>query len=206
MAVVKLSEYLHIGLAADTKPATAVLGAHFIEYDHHHLYVFDGTWRDIEQVTNDSAHQHIHNGEMWMISAIAEGVSNNADMDMLYTTPAQEMHTTFQLSAEGDAQIFIFEDATTSGGGTAATVKNSNRTIGDAGAPTVLVGPTITGDGTQLLTQAIAGGRGGNAPGGNAERNSEIVLKASTNYLFRVTNTSGSASDLSIVLLSYEHG
>ncbi len=208
MAVVQLTEYLYIGLSTDAKPTTAAIRAEFIEYDHDHKFRWDGVaWRELDEIVTSAEHQRVHNGEMWMISAMVEDASDDANLDLVLTTPAAEFHVTFQIAAEGSAIVFVYEDTVLDDpvGGSAAVVKNANRVVGDAGAPTALIGPTVTGVGTLLLNQSLPGGTGGNASGGQGERGTEMVLAPSTNYLFRVTNKKGNASTMSIVLLPYEN-
>ena len=209
MTVVHIQELLYIGLSTDAKPASATKGSKFIEYDHDHVFLWDGTaWRELDEIVTDAAHQRVHNGEMWMVTALATDVADDASLDLVFTTPALDFHVTFQIAAEGSAIVFVYEDTVLDDpvGGSAAVVKNANRVTGDAGAPTALVGPTITGVGTLLFNQSLPGGTGGNASGGQGERRTEIVLAPSTNYLFRVTNKKGNQSTMSIALLPYENG
>ncbi len=208
MSVVKISEYLYIGLSTDVKPAAATLGAKFIEYDHDHVFKWDGTaWRELDNVATGAAHQRVHNGEMWMIgSGIQVDVSEGANVDLVVTVPAgMELHTIGDIDAEGKAYFMVYEAPTLGAGGSPGVVKNANRTAGDAGAPTATVGQTINAVGTLLSDHVVPGGTGGNAGGTSTNRDGEIDLKAETVYLYRVTNKKGNASDISLNLLAYEH-
>ncbi len=208
MTVIRVTQLLYTGLHSDTKPVTAAIGSVFIETDHHQEFLWNGVdWVEREQVRIAVEHQRVHNGEMWMIgSGITVDVANDANLDLVVTVPAGiELHTIGDIDAEGKAYFMVYEAPTLGAGGSPAVVRNANRTSGDAGAPTVSVGQTISAVGTLLSDHVVPGGTGGNAGGTSTNRDGEIILKAETSYLFRVTNKKGNDSDISLNLLSYEH-
>jgi hypothetical protein len=83
-------------------------------------------------------------------------------------------------------------------------MSNHNRASAKAFSGTVTHTPTVTGVGTQINgTGFIAGGPGG-GEGGDFGFSNEFILDKSTNYLFRVTNVSGSASKISSLIQGYQ--
>jgi len=208
MTVIRVTQSLFTGLAADTKPTNAPIGSVFVETDNHFEFLWNGViWVEREQIRTAVEHQRIHNGDMWMIGTdIAVDVAEAANLDLVVTTPAaKELHTVGDLDAEGKAYFMLYETPTLGAGGTPAIVKNANRTVGDSGAPTASVGRTISAVGTLLTAHVVPGGTGGNAGGAETGRESEFILAANTSYLFRITNKKGNASDISLNLFAYEH-
>ena len=208
MAFTKLTEYEYVALAADVKTTVGVtIGARLLEVDTDIEWIFDGTaWHEIERVIKQTAHKQIQLGFMWDVSTLFIEVANDANADLIFEVGSIESHTVFTVQTEGGAHGFIYEEPTvTAATGITAIIKNANRTTGDSGAPVALQGPTITDLGTLIFEWFIPGGSGGNANGGDASRDSELVLKANTKYLFRLTNKKGNAADMSIALHTYEH-
>ncbi len=208
MAFIKLSDYEYIALAADVKTTAGVfIGSRTREYDTGEEYFFDGTaWREIDRVVVTIEHKQVHNGRMWDISTLFEAVEDDAVADLVLEVGSEELYIDFTEMSAGAAHCTIHEGPTvTAATGTAANVKNANRTTGDSGAITALKGPTITGTGTELVAWYSAGGTGGNSDGGQTGRESGMILKINTKYLFRVTNKKGNAADISWLIHAYEH-
>ncbi|KKM88484.1 hypothetical protein LCGC14_1258330 [marine sediment metagenome] len=208
MTFVRLSEYECVALAADVKTiAGTVIGAHCLEYDTGEEWYFDGTaWREIDRVVVQIEHKQVHNGRMWDISGLFISIANDAVADLVLEVGSDELYIDFSEASSGAGYAAIYEGPTvTAETGTAAFVKNSNRTTGDSGAITALKNPTITGLGTQLIEWFSAGGTGGNSDGGTAGRESGMLLKINTKYLFRLTNKKGNAADISWLIHAYEH-
>ncbi len=208
MTFVRLSEYECVALAADVKTiAGTVIGAHCLEYDTGEEWYFDGTaWREIDRVVVQIEHKQVHNGRMWDISGLFISIADDAVADLVLEVGSDELYIDTTESSAGDRHGSIHESPTVTGGtGSAALVKNANRATGDSGAITALKGPTITNTGTLLVEWYSSGGTGGNATGGQAGRESGMILKMNTKYLFRLTNKKGNAADISWLIHAYEH-
>ena len=78
-----------------------------------------------------------------------------------------------------------------------------NRDSANVSANTIHGAPTITDSGLELTPSFVAGGTGGNAPGGEGI-SSKLILGTNKNYLFRITNVSGIATTISTKLEWYE--
>lgn len=208
MAFRQLTVYEYLCLSTDTKTIVGInIGARCYETDASEWFIFDGSaWFELEQPVIQTEHKRVHLGKEWDISAIYDAVVDDANADLVVTTGVKELHVLHNEAASGDAYGYVYEAPTVTGGtGTPATVMNSNRVVGDAGAPTALVDPTITDVGTKLVQWFSPGGTGGKASGEGGSRDTEIVLAPSTDYLFRLTNKKGNNAIISWTLHAYFH-
>lgn len=167
--------------------------AKFVNTDH---------WYNI---TADTVHEHIHDGDHYNASYLVAAVANNGNADIRFTTGAKSCHMNAVMTASGKSQFFIYEAPTVSVG-TAITIYNNKRSSTNTPTAAVKHTPTVTAAGTTLLINGlINGGTGGVSQGGSGGNRNEIVFKPSTEYLIRLTNTAGTAQDLNILLEWYEH-
>ncbi len=198
---IKLTEYEYLSGEVDLRNTIleVTIGARGFGADTGHWFIFDGVlWKRAENVVISDEHKQVHNGKMWDISTLHVGVVNDLFADLVIENGADELHCVFTESTSGSAHASISEAPTvTAATGTAAIVKNANRAVGDTGAPTALKDPTITDIGTLLVEWFDNGGIGGAAAGGSTNRDTELILKPSTKYLFRMANKQGSAADMS---------
>lgn len=157
--------------------------------------------------TIGSPHSYIHQGHTYCSGHLAEGVANDASLELLLVTGATyQAHLSMEVAGGGDYYVSIFEDTTTSDDGTALTERNKVRAITDTANVTVTHTPTITGDGNQLgPTRYFPGGRAAAGAGVMGASREEWVLDVSTKYLIRVTNKAGSAKTLAAFCEWYDH-
>jgi len=153
----------------------------------------------------DTVHNKVHEGRYFSGGYYNAAVANNATIDMLFQTTTTIPHVVFSANAAGDATVQLFENATFSAAGTAVTMSNHNRGSAKAWSGTVTHTPTITATGTQLNgTGYLAAGEKNFTSGGTFNFGGEFLLKASTVYLFRVTNTSGAAAKMAVSIEGYQ--
>lgn len=155
----------------------------------------------------DVVHHEVHEGEMFHAAYTNGSVANGASLDMMLTTGAKEAHTSWEEVAGGLVTVYLYEGVTTSAEGTAVTAYNMHRGKVNTPTGTVTHTPTVTATGTT----ALINGRilpGGTSPqtrvGGGIRSGSEWILEPSTKYLMRVTNGSGAAIAVNVVLEWYE--
>jgi hypothetical protein len=88
-------------------------------------------------------------------------------------------------SCGGNAELYMYEGATVSGG-TSFTAVKRNRTSATTSQSAILINPTVTVTGTEIDAELVAGA--GKKSGGGGTSSLEIVLNPLTTYLFRLTN------------------
>lgn len=157
-------------------------------------------------VTLPMDHMVVHQGKLYLVEYSAS-VNNAASMNILIKTPAgQELHSAFSVAVGGACTVYLFEGTTVSNDGTPITPVCQNRVYADGISTTFFHTPTITGDGTALINGRLI--PGGNSPttriGAQARDGAEWLLKPSTNYCLRITNTSGSAAVVNPSMQVYE--
>lgn len=149
-------------------------------------------------------HFNIHRGIVFTAVRTELNVANNGTVDVLVVV-TNATHLRFRMSAEGQSTIGFFEGTTVSGSGTVVPARNRNRFSSNVATTAVYHTPTITDDGTELVQVFIPGGSGGNAQGAATSPTEEWILSAG-NYMVRLTNISGVASNLSALFEFYEPG
>lgn len=169
-------------------------------------YVVAGA--DAPLIVVDVNHQRNHDGRAYFAYKLAPDatpLAANASIDIVLASPSGVFpHITVDAMCLGDAELYIYEGTTTTGG-TAFTPINRNRNYADSNPSDVamVINPTVTSVGTEIDAQIIPGGVGKKAGGGTAG-SLEYVLKPLTNYLFRLTNVNGTAHAAYLQLEWYE--
>lgn len=160
----------------------------------------------------DYDHHQLHEGEVYIYCQKVT-LANNATRDIRFVVPnitipqgvdptARLPHLRFEFIGPG-ADIMFYEGPTA----TLGTLKTGiNRNRGGAGSTntpqlSIYDAPTVTGVGTEIFCGMLTGTR---TSGGSSEVSSEFVLKNNTQYLFRITNTSGTSGDFLLRFHWYE--
>lgn len=169
---------------------------------------------DGDEVTNQYAnavrvisteHSHVHAGRMFTAGYYAASIANNASIELLIQVGANPLHLVPRVACGGDATLRMFVGPTFSPAGTAVQVSNHLGSSSNVSTATITHTPTVTVDGSQFDgIWFLPGGTGGNAQGGFAGFDTEVVLTASTNYLLRLTNISGNTNPGMINVQFYE--
>ena len=141
--------------------------------------------------TIDYAHHKIHVGSSYYLSGSSILALATNTLGFVATTPsaASWMHMLWQMSSSGPITIAVYEGSSGITGGTPSVPVNSNRNSLNISGAVVLINPTVATPGTQIAGAAF-GTVGTNkfAPtGGGTDRDSEIILKQSTAYYWKVT-------------------
>lgn len=163
---------------------------------------------DAPVITVDVNHQRNHDGRAYYAYKIAPDsakLADGASINIVLASPSGVYpHITVNGMCLGDAELYIYEGTTTTGG-TAFTPINRNRNyaVSNVSQVAMVINPTVTSVGTEIDAQIIPGGTGKKSSGG-ATGSLEYVLKPLTNYLFRLTNVNGTAHAASLNLEWYE--
>ena len=162
-------------------------------------------------MTIDYAHHEIHSGSHFYVAGCAS-IANGAALDFLWVTPnsTKYPHALWEIDAEVEMHMAMYEDVNTAANGTAVTVFNNNRN--SVTAATVLAYQAASlasgalGDGSaggNLVWSHVIGS--GKKVGGEGGRGHEFIGKENTKYWFRIQNTSGSTGWLNYDFNWYEH-
>jgi hypothetical protein len=183
--------------------------AQFVALTHRNnagLQIISGA--DAPAIVVDVNHQRNHDGRAYYAYKIAPDsapLADGASINIVLASPSGVFpHVTVDGMCLGDAELYIYEGASTTGG-TAFTPVNRNRNyaVSNQSQVAMVINPTVTSVGTELDAQIIPGGTGKKAAG-SAAGSLEYVLKPLTNYLFRLTNVNGTAHAASLNLEWYE--
>ena len=152
----------------------------------------------------DAVHREVHEGHVFTAEHSAN-VANGNSLEILITTGTKQAHAAFSIAAGGQVTVYFFE-ATSKTAGTGITPRNHNRNKSDNTNVTVAHTPGGAGDGTAIVNGRLLPGGATQQTriGATARSNLELILRPSTKYLLRVTNTSGSAIDINPVFVYYE--
>jgi len=151
-------------------------------------------------------HSKVHQGQFYTTGYYNAAVASGSSIDVLVQTGTKSVHTYIICAVGGNSTFSIYEGTTFSAAGTSLTPMNNNRSSSNTPLATFTHTPTITLTGTQLDgVEFIPGGSSAVATGAIAPIGSEqITMAPSTNYLFRLTNISGVATELNTRISFYE--
>lgn len=154
----------------------------------------------------DINHLRLHEGRAFKAYRIypeATKLANGASCNIAVAwASGVYAHVLVDASCGGDAELYMYEGATVSGG-TSFTAVKRNRTSATTSQSAILINPTVTVTGTEMDAEIIAGGSGKKS-GGAGSSALEVVLNPLTTYLFRLTNVSGAAQMAELFLEWYE--
>jgi hypothetical protein len=156
------------------------------------------------------AHAMIHDGNSYIYSD-STSIANGATLDHSLKTGAKSVHFGWSVQGDYPVSIIIYEGPFTSiTGGSALTPVNRNRISSNTSSlASFLDAPTVTlGSPTTLFTVrpggAIATLGGSITAGEGPSVTHEFIFKPNTDYVFRVTNASAQANNVSIQFYWYE--
>ena len=159
------------------------------------------------QVTLDTVHDHIHEGEMFSSGFFDPVVGAGATVNVLVQTGAIRPHMQIAGQAGQAVRAELYEDTTVSADGAAVGSVNRNRNSAKTPGLVLTSAPTITGVGTPLFAGFIPGGTGPQSEGGSLATFAEYLLKPNSIYLVRlVNNLAAGTTPAQIDLNWYEPG
>ena len=133
-------------------------------------------------------HKEIHAGEHYFVAGHT-ALAEDAKLDFIVTTPntAKHAHMFFSLKSTASMTFEVREAIAEDNDGVSVTPINNNRNSANTSALVIKTNGTITELGT--LIESFKVGTAGVAnfqKSGAGERESEIILKQNTKYLFRI--------------------
>jgi len=166
------------------------------------LQFIDGT-----QIVNPRFFYKIYEGYGFSISHRFESVANDASVDVYFECPDGCGREVFVVAVEviafGQCHVDVYRGNQVSASGTAITPVNLNFGSTIASVASVEYGGTYT-TGTLVHNTVVPGGAKVRAIGGVSEVGETVVVPCGYNFLVRVTNKSGAATDLSIRIIWWE--
>lgn len=160
----------------------------------------------------DFVHHEVHDGNTFQAcqkTADASPIADDASYDLLIVTGNEaEAHLVFSGAAGGTAEVLLYKETVVSANGALIPTQNMRQSLHGVNLNTTLAytSPTVTNVGTLMHIQLLPGGSGPGqgTSGGTVRQETEWVLNPNTNYLIRVTNRSGAAQPISILVQWYE--
>lgn len=154
--------------------------------------------------TIEAEHSEVHKGEMYIAGHRFEDVADDASVTFLITTGADRYpHTKIAVSSTGACRVDLYEGLTYTGG-SAVTIFNNHRGSSNTTDTTCIQGGTISNTTTTLPPGLVPGATKKGQGGGAARENAEIILTVSEDYGLDITNKSGGAADILVVVEFYE--
>ncbi len=157
-------------------------------------------------------HVYLHMRKRYIVGKYEAALGDNAAIDLVITTGADyAVHIVPIVGIGGDALFQMYDDTAldSSPGGTAIVpVNRSQESVIRASTASVLNDPSIDTLGDALVPgggRFLPGGATGAAQGGSAEGRDEIIQPVNTTYVYRLTNISGQARKMNLLLDFYEH-
>lgn len=156
----------------------------------------------------DTLHARIHEGVAFTASALSASLADEDNLDMLLVTPPHGeggVHLRVSAGLTGDGELRIYEGTSVSANGTELDVTNRNRRSSNVSGVSAFQDPTVDTLGTLIVGPSLLpGGRNFRATAASASTLGEHILKASTNYLIRLTSEAGQARRAGVEVLFYE--
>ena len=152
-------------------------------------------------------HREIHEGEFYEFGQTFLAVADNATVGLRFLTGAKNFHYGIEVIAEGKSFADIYKGTTYTGDGTGITPINNNDASSETALLTAFHTPTVDILGSLLTPEngiLILGGTGPLSVGGSVKADEERVTALNTDYLIEITNVSGQAKDITILVAGYE--
>lgn len=152
--------------------------------------------------TIDYSHFKVHESKHFFTQNWITVSGAGTVFDFLFDAGAANFpHFVFEFNAQTAFTFELYEAPTTTASGTALGVMNNNRNSSGTPIMAAYSGPTVTVVGTLLCTDQVSAGF---KEGGHATRESEIILKAATKYLMRLTKTDAGSGTIGYHFAWYE--
>lgn len=152
----------------------------------------------------DVNHLRLHEGRAFYVYKMypySAGLPTTQSIDIAIAWPSgYTPHVVFDFGASGEAEFYVYENPTTSGG-TAMSIQRRQRIITTSSAAVAVLNPTVSALGTEIFSNFVPSSKQG---GGAQSFSFEYVLKPLTTYLFRLTNVNSQSHAAHLMIEWYE--
>jgi hypothetical protein len=150
-------------------------------------------------------HSRTHDGKAFLLNG-SYSLANGATAYVLADNPAANyahLRSFVVTCTSAPMSVELYEGCTVSANGTSKNGNNMNRNSVTTPNLQTYTGPTVTADGTLLEYTLIPGAK---QSGGSADIGAEVewILKPSTKYALKITNSSGATVTYSLKMFWYE--
>jgi hypothetical protein len=161
--------------------------------------------------TIDVSHRLNHDGFTYSATKKTLQLADDGNADVLIQVPAGSSPHLARIGVTvgaGNVDILGYKDVAFSAAGAAVAAVNTNQNSANVALVTLTSAPTITDIGTEIHRGWVPPtpvGQGQSASGmPDVQAGEEWILAPSVNYVWRITNLSGEAIDLSVDIVWYE--
>lgn len=154
----------------------------------------------------DEVSQAIRDGVAFQVDG-RNSLANGASMIFIAKVGALPLHfINFSLEVSaGEVVMELFENPTITSNGTLVSSNNKNRVSTNTSLTACYGGGTVSSNGTLIAKHSIlSAGQGAFTLGGSGGFGGEWLLKPNEDYLFKITNNSGSTIQYSINFYYFE--
>lgn len=149
-------------------------------------------------------HALTHAGNLYTVSGIANAVPDASDFTLGVTVPlGSELHMALAGTSSGDAEGFIYEASTFTGGTLVQPINRNRVSSNTLTGFTFSINPAVSALGNVLFSTYMPGGVKKDAGGSSGESFGEWLLGAGS-YIFRFVNTSAADATMSAQMTFYE--
>jgi hypothetical protein len=152
----------------------------------------------------DTTHARVHQGRVFHAGGIDEALAASAAFELLFQVGVNSVHLRASVTVGGNMRGEFYENPDIISAGTVVPNINRNRTSSKTSTLVLTAAPTLMDDGDLLSTVIVAGGSGGQTPGGQSEPFFEWILAPNTNYLGRLVNITNNAQVIGVANEWYE--
>lgn len=130
----------------------------------------------------------------------ATALADAASIEMLFLTGPHPVQVFIGAQADGVSIATLFENTIVSFMGTPLTVVDFNRNSPRISESVAFHTPTVTGDGTSIVSEDILAGDRKDTFGASVSNRFPIILAPNLQYMVRLTNASGGDARVQISL------
>ena len=161
-------------------------------------------WDNGAIVCTDAVHKRIIDSEEFLSSYCFIDVADDASVYLHIKTGDKTLHGNVSIESDGKCYGNLYENPTITDDGTGLLENCLNRETIVVPESTIFYTPTVSADGTCIECRLLGAAGMFTASGGNIT-DAYWLLDHNKSYLVKITNKSGSASDICINLQWHEH-